>query len=194
MSGTQPSWMSQRPWRNCNPGDLRVRHQAPPWPGQVSIDDLPGGPFAIFASRSEGWAAIGLWLLLAHDEWGWTTVSRMIAAFAPPVENNTNAYIDLVCAKLRVTPETSVDVHDRVVREAMMRAIALAEAGARVIWPDAEVTSALTLTEARWPSFLAAYQHGNVLTNTGTTVVTDDTSADDLNAAELQNISGDSTA
>ena len=87
------------------------------------------------------------------------------------------------------------DVHGYLTgREAMMRAIALAEAGARVIWPAAEVTSALTLTEARWPSFLAAYQHGNVLTNTGTTVVTDDTSADEENAEELQKISGVSTA
>lgn len=162
---TAPSWTTQRPWRNSNPGDLRVRHQPPPWPGQTAIDDplaLHGGPFAIFASRPDGWAAVGLWLLLAHDEWGWTTVRKMISAFAPPQDNNdTNAYIDLVCSRLRVTPDTPVNPHDRVVREALMRAIALAEAGARVQWPAAEVQSALMLTEARWDAFLAAYKgHG----------------------------------
>lgn len=180
-------WMTQRPWRNSNPGDLRVRHMAPPWPGQGSIDDpegTSGGPFAIFATRAEGWAALGLWLLLAHDEWGWQTVEKMIAAFAPPVENNTNAYINLVCGKLRCLPSTVVNPHDRVVRESLMRAIALAEAGPRVQWPDAEVTSALMLTEARWPAFLLAYQHGYAKIATPPPPSPPQETADDLMAQE----------
>jgi hypothetical protein len=180
---TKP-WMQERPWRDSNPGDLRVRHRPPPWPGQTAIDERGGGPFAIFGTRAEGWAALGLWLFLAHDEWQWTSISKMIGAFAPPTENNTSAYVDLVCNKLHTGPFDAINVHNRGVREAMMRAIALAEAGPRVDWPDAEVQAGLMLTEAHWPAFLAAYQRGNTMVTAAAKSSTDN-NADVLNAAQL---------
>ena len=156
---TQPAWADDRPARNRNPADLRPRSQQPPWPGQVAVDTGPGGPFAIFASVPDGWAALGLWLLLAHDQWHLTTIRQMIGTFAPWTENNTGAYTATVCQPLGITADTPVDPYNPIIRRAMMKAMAHVE-DYKVQWSDDELDAGNTLVTALWPKFLAEYLAG----------------------------------
>ena len=174
-----PEWIHHRPFRNFNPGDLRPRQRAPQWPGMTAIDHGAGGPFAIFASRPDGWAALGLWLLFAHDVMGLKTVTQKIHVFAPPSENDTADYAAGVAAKVG----ENANPHDPTVRKALCKAIAHWE-DYQAQWPEAEIDSGMMLCDARWSSFLAAAQGGGVApAPVAPTPV--EVSADDLNAAEL---------
>ncbi len=163
MSTTNPTWIHERPFRNFNPLDLRPRSHVPPWPGQVGLDTAPAGPFAIFASIPDGWCSGGLWLMMAHDLWGLTTVKAMIGTFAPWIENNTAAYTETVCKPLGITETTPVDPHDRVLRRALMKAMAHVE-DYKVQWDDAALDQGNLLVDARWPAFRVAYLAGQAQT------------------------------
>lgn len=189
---SNPTWAHERPYRNLNPLDLRPRSAAPPWPGQVALDTLSGGPFAIFATIADGWAAGGLWLLLAHDEWGLNTVKKMVTTFAPWVENDTAAYTGTVCARLGITEDTVIDPHDVSVRRALSQAMAHVE-DYKVVWDAGPLESGLLLTDAKWPAFLAAYRAGGGHPASSPIAPravesSADTSADALNGAELNSI------
>jgi hypothetical protein len=89
-----------RPQRNNNPLDLEYGNEAIRF-GSTGSD----GRFAIFPNVLTGWNAARRWLSIpAHIvdgilEGGYVgaTFEQVINRFAPPNENNTNAYIDYVC-------------------------------------------------------------------------------------------------
>ena len=166
MSATTPAWVHERPFRNWNPLDLRPRAQPPKWPGQTALDTAPGGPFAIFASIADGWAAGGLWLMMAHDLWGLVTPRKMITTFAPWTENNTDAYIATVCKPLGITGDTPVNPHDPMFRRAMLRAMAHVE-DYKVVWEAAPLDSGNLLADARWTQFRADYLVGQAVSPRG---------------------------
>jgi hypothetical protein len=146
-------WAHDRPVRNNNPGDLRTRHTPPPWPGQVDVDDDPGGPFAIFATPADGWAALALWCLDARYLRGLHTAPQMINVFAPPADNNpTSAYAQFVSDRVGAG---DLDLTDPDRLAALCRAIACFEDG-RASWNELEVQSGLLLASARWPEWKAA--------------------------------------
>jgi hypothetical protein len=147
------------------------------------VDNGPGGPFAIFATRPDGWAALGLWLLDAHDNRGLRSVGAMIDVFAPPSENATASYAAGVAAKLGLALDADVDVHVVATRQALCQAIAHWE-DYQAQWPIAEIAAGMILCDARWPAFLAAAT-GHAAPAGGFP----DVSADELNAAELSNVS-----
>lgn len=176
-----PDWVHHRPFRNFNPGDLRPRQRAPQWPGMTAVDHGNGGPFAIFSTRPDGWAALGLWLLFAHDVMGLKTVTEKIHVFAPPSENNTTDYAAGVAAQVG----ENANPHDLTVRKALCKAIAHWE-DYQAQWPEAEIDAGMTLCDARWPGFLVAAQGGGVAPTPAAPppAPTDDNSADALMAAE----------
>lgn len=150
MTDPVAPWMHHRPWRNLNPGDLRPRSHVPQWPAMSDVDSGPGGPFAIFTTRADGWAALGLWLLYAHDVMGLKTTTQKIRVFAPPSENDTADYAAGVAAKVG----EHVDPHDPAVRIALCKAIAHWE-DYQSVWPEDEIKSGMTLCDSRWPQFRA---------------------------------------
>lgn len=181
--------MHHRPWRDSNPGDLRPRSHQPPWPGQNAIDTEPGGPFAMFASHADGWAALGLWLLDAHDNRGLKTTTQKIAVFAPPSENDTASYAAGIVRKMG----EEADPHDPAVRKALCQAIAHWEDW-QAQWPEGEIDAGMTLCGLRWPAFTIAARQGGVIHATAPAVISappvpseddPDNSADSLNAAQL---------
>jgi hypothetical protein len=145
-------WLHDRPIRNDNPGDLRPRHGEPKWPGQDGIDGGRGGPFAMFITPADGWAALGLWCLDARYLRGMKTAAEMIAVFAPPSENNTEAYAAGVVARLGTG---DLDLSDVSVLTALCRAIAHWEES-HDVWTDEAITGGMTLCRARWPAYRAA--------------------------------------
>ena len=151
MNPVQP-WLHDRPARNLNPGDLRPRSGEPAWPGQHAIDHGPGGPFGIFVTAADGWAALGLWCLDARYLRGLRTASEMIAVFAPPGENDTVSYAASVTARMGTA---ELDLADAMVLEALCKAIAHDE-DSRVVWVEAETAAGMRLATARWPAYRAA--------------------------------------
>lgn len=143
-SVAQPAWMFERPWRNNNPGDLRCLPTGK-WDGQTGADDRAGGPFAIFVSRRMGWRALAVCLLTYFERHGLNTIDGIIDRYAPPVENNTEGYKQLVCSQLGVTQAAVIDPREPDVMLALVSAIAVAEGGSRVLWPADEKLAGVQL-------------------------------------------------
>jgi hypothetical protein len=144
--------MHDRPVRNNSPGDLRPRTGHPPWPGQDGVDTAPGGPFAIFVTPVDGWAALGLWCLDARYLRGLHTAVQMVSVFAPPSENDTASYASGVAAKVG---DGALDLQVPSTLEALCRAIAHWEES-HPVWTDEDVRSGVHLASLLWPAYRAA--------------------------------------
>jgi hypothetical protein len=87
-----------RPNRNNNPGDME-------YGGFARAQGATGGDprFAIFPDADIGFAAMRA---LLQDDYAGLTVAAALNKWAPPAENQTNAYIANVCAWTGLTPDT----------------------------------------------------------------------------------------
>lgn len=79
-----------RPQRNNNPADIEAGRFASAH-GAIGSD----GRFAKFATVSDGYAALRA--LLSTEGYRNLTVAGAINKFAPPVENDTQNYLNQVC-------------------------------------------------------------------------------------------------
>jgi hypothetical protein len=140
-----PSWPLERPWRNCNPGDLRCLPDGERWDGQAGTDFARGGPFAIFSSRTMGWRALAVCLLTYFEKHGLNTIDGIVDRYAPPGENNTAAYKTLVSGRLGIKADEPTNLRLQPVMLAFVSAIALAEGSARVQWIEAEKVAGVQL-------------------------------------------------
>jgi hypothetical protein len=84
------------PNRNANPGDLEHA------PGEAHTTSSPIGSFD---TADEGWAALERQLNL-YAQRG-LTLREAIYEFAPPTENDSEQYLEYVCAGLAV-PDTTL--------------------------------------------------------------------------------------
>lgn len=84
--------------RSNNPGNI-VKSSIP-WKGKVSCP----GRFECFSSMYFGVRALALNLRSYYFERGLTTVAEIISRWAPPFENDTNAYIRFVADGMGVDP------------------------------------------------------------------------------------------
>ncbi|HAV1601599.1 TPA: hypothetical protein JG832_002490 [Enterobacter hormaechei subsp. xiangfangensis] len=108
-----------------NPTNLNFADQA----GAMKEVGNSEARFAAFATPEEGIRAAGNQLLLNQKRGGLQTVSQIIAKWAPPTENRTQAYIANVAKTLGVTPDTKVDASDPAVTSTLISAIANYENG-----------------------------------------------------------------
>ncbi len=76
-------------WRDANPGDIEY-HSNIRRPGQIGHD----GRFIIFGDAEEGFSA--LTGLLSSDSYSSLTVDQTISRFAPPTENDTAHYQEMI--------------------------------------------------------------------------------------------------
>lgn len=104
--------------RNNNPGNLR--------PVGASTG------FQKFETMQEGLAALDKDLQIKGGR-GVNTVRKVISAWAPPSENNTEAYIKTVAQRLGVPPDAALDMENPLVRQALSTAISLHENGSKVL-------------------------------------------------------------
>ena len=81
--------MTSRGIRNNNPGNVRLSRDH--WQGQV----WPGADksFCTFDTMSNGVRCAGL-IFLNYQKAGLNSTRQMIHRWAPPVENNTDAYVN----------------------------------------------------------------------------------------------------
>lgn len=97
---------SNIPTRCNNPGDICAGQFANAHGAIPAAPDPhnPGGPpcrYAVFPNADAGLAALRA-LLTAH--YAGLTVAMAVARYAPATENDTNEYIDNVCAWTGLTP------------------------------------------------------------------------------------------
>lgn len=117
--------MPTRGLRNNNPGNIDKTVEV--WEGQ----ELPGSDdrFCTFSSMAYGCRALIRTLMTYRMKHGLSTVREIINRWAPPVENNTDVYVDHVCRRLGVAPDHPLDFGNPQVYLHLARAIAYHENG-----------------------------------------------------------------
>lgn len=120
-----------RIFKHCNPcaifkGD-RWKAGKFSYPGQENLQFTTEREIR-FASHAYGISA-ACQTLLGYQRQGLNTIKSMIEKYAPRSENLTSAYIDRVCAKLGVQPNTPINVRKEKVMGALIRAIIMVECG-----------------------------------------------------------------
>ena len=105
-----------RPQRNNNPGDLEYNSET------IRFGAAAGDPrFARFTDAKIGWQALRSWLSIPakFDADGnlvggylGATIEQAIHRFAPPSENDSDAYVANICAwtGLRPTDKLTIDL------------------------------------------------------------------------------------
>lgn len=115
--------------RNHNPGNIDRTTPRTPWQGAAPAEQLTDSRFEQFIAPQWGIRALARTLITYQDKHGLNTVRGIINRWAPPVENDTSAYVVTVAVKLRVAPDESIDVHDHAVMRPLVEAIIRHENG-----------------------------------------------------------------
>lgn len=102
--------------RNNNPGNID-RSPANKWQGrmareQMTIEQRSERRFEVFASPAWGVRALCVVLISYQDKHGLKDVRGFINRWAPPVENNTDAYVRQVALALGVKPDDYINIHE----------------------------------------------------------------------------------
>lgn len=102
--------------RNNNPGNIE-RNAANKWQGrmpreQMTPEQRAEKRFEVFATPAWGIRAMCVLLINYFDRHNCHTVRQIINRWAPPVENNTDAYVAAVAIAVGVAPDTWINVHE----------------------------------------------------------------------------------
>jgi len=127
--------------RNNNPGNLSRNNIV--WQG-LAADQSSDPRFYVFVSPQYGIRALAMVLLSYQDSHDLNTIREIINRWAPPVENNTDAYVNSVSSKTGISPDTVIDVHDLGVARLLVDAI-IAQECANYIYPVTVINEALAL-------------------------------------------------
>jgi hypothetical protein len=123
---TQP-----RGLRLHNPGNLR--HGRDNWQGKAA--EQPDADFVAFKAPQYGIRAIAR-TILTYDKKGVNTVRGIINRWAPPTENNSEAYIAHVAQVLGVEPDDWLDLDTVEVMRPLVETIILHENGRQPYKPQ----------------------------------------------------------
>ena len=91
--------------RNNNPGNVRIVHGVT-WVGQSDMQTDES--FVQFKESAYGIRAI-VRIMRAYKLEGLVTLSEVIDRWAPPNENNSEAYVTSVCTQCGLGPDDAVD-------------------------------------------------------------------------------------
>lgn len=98
-------YIAQRGIRNNNPGNIRHGDN---WQGMADVQT--DASFIQFVNPEYGIRAMTKILLTYNDRYGLNTVRGIISRWAPPVENDTESYINSVASRLDVYPDDVINV------------------------------------------------------------------------------------
>lgn len=108
--------------RNNNPLNIRIGNT---WLGEVP--NPTDSDFEQFVSIKYGLRAAFYILRRYIRRYGRNTPAKIIAAWAPSSENDTQAYIDTVCIRAQLTPDTVIDYADKTTMCRLVYAMAFVE-------------------------------------------------------------------
>lgn len=110
---------------NANPGN--IEYNGTPWQG---LDEPPSdGRFCRFTHPKWGIRAISRTLISYQDKHGIRTVRGIINRWAPPVENDTGAYVAAVARNSGLGPDEHLDLHSYEHQRPLVEAIIRHELG-----------------------------------------------------------------
>lgn len=116
--------MTSRGERNANPGN--IRKSATKWSGLA--DEQLDPDFCTFKSPQFGIRAMCR-ILLNYNARGVNTVKAIINTWAPPVENDTGAYVTDVAHRMQVASDDILDLDSADVMRPLLKAIVFHENG-----------------------------------------------------------------
>lgn len=116
--------MATRGVRNANPGNIRKSKDQ--WEGAIGDD----GAFVIFDSPESGVRALAK-NLQSYGRQGYDSIEKIINRWAPPNENDTQAYIQSVASATGIPATQSLDLTDPDVLASLSEAIGFHETGSR---------------------------------------------------------------
>ena len=121
--------------RNNNPGNIDRTKTV--WQGEDrSAEALRREPrFCVFETPQAGFRALAKTLLTYQNKHGLRTVREIINRWAPPVENNTEAYIAQVAREVGVGSREIVSLSKQVPLQRLVTAIARHENGG-LFWDE----------------------------------------------------------
>lgn len=123
--------------RNNNPGNIRHNPDIP-WLGTVPEEEKKDKTFEEFKSMAYGYRALLKLLRNYRKLHGMQTIKDIIHRYAPPVENNTDGYVQRVCKEMGVAPDYIPDIDDRETMCSLAAAISEVENGVPAYIPDVE--------------------------------------------------------
>ncbi len=120
--------MNQKPRgiRNNNPGNIRHGQN---WQGLNPEGRNIDPAFCVFKEPKYGIRALAKVLINYKKIHGLKNVRQIISRYAPPNENQTNAYIKTVSEQIGVYPDTAIDIEERGVLIVFIKAIIRMENG-----------------------------------------------------------------
>lgn len=126
--------------RNHNPGN--IDRNATQWDGMAA--DQSDSRFVVFAAPEYGIRALAKVLLTYQRKHGLNTVADIVGRWAPPVENDTGAYVTHVAAKIGTGAHDSVNLSDPAVLTQLVVSI-IAHENANYAYPDDVVRAGIDL-------------------------------------------------
>ena len=132
--------------RNYNPGNLRPS-SAYQWNGEVGQN----GGFVIFDSPEMGTRALTKNLYTSQETHGNNTVREIITRWAPPSENDTEAYVQKVSKEMGVTPDQDLgSLRDNPgTTKALVKSITKHEGGGLGIYNDKHFEDGIALANGK---------------------------------------------
>lgn len=118
--------MMTRGIRNNNPGNIRWGDE---WQGLVPQKQRTDASFCQFTGPEYGIRAMIIILRNYQHKDGLNTVAEIINRWAPPSENDTQAYVDNVTQATGVSPGQKIDTGDSRFMMALLQAIIRHENG-----------------------------------------------------------------
>lgn len=118
--------------RNNNPGNIRLSKTK--WNGErVPSTDAA---FKQFVSMAWGYRAMLKLLQNYKTLYGCGTLRAMIARWAPPSENDTDAYLRTVCRETGIHADSEIDVQNEYVMCQIAAAMSFVENGVKANMDD----------------------------------------------------------
>lgn len=113
--------------RNNNPLNIRIGNT---WLGEVP--NPTDSDFEQFVSIRYGLRAAFYILRRYIRRYGRNTPAKIIRAWAPAVENNTQRYIEVVCKRSLIAPDEVIDYADKNTMVRLVKAMAFVECGVQL--------------------------------------------------------------
>lgn len=123
--------MIARGVRNNNPGNIRIGAH---WLGlmprdQMTAEQAKEDEFCVFESPKWGFRAMAVIFKNYARLYGVKTIRAVISRWAPPSENNTEAYINAVADFLAVRPDDLFSFSNRQNQTGLIKAVSIHENG-----------------------------------------------------------------